>query len=118
MFLWYGNNSKPYLIFFPFNLLLRRSTSIPDGSGTGRTPGFVVCLSNVCLIDGVKVGGTTELVLSASVDKDDVPASPFSSSEILIAGSSSLAVEFFGLLPFEVDVPTLCGEMANVWEGE
>lgn len=90
---------------------------MPDGNETGRTPVFVASLSNVCLIDGEKVGGTTELVLSASVDKD-VPASPFSSSEISIAGSSSLAVGFFGLLFFEADVPTLCGEMANVWEGE
>ena len=84
---------------------------MPDGNGTGRISGFVVRLSNVCLIDGVKVGGTTELVLSASVDMD-VPISPFISSEILKAGSSSLAVGFFGL-PFDVDVPTLCGEMAN-----
>ena len=91
---------------------------MPDGNGAGRTPGFVARLSNVCLIDGVKVGGTTELVLSASVDKDDGPALPFSSSKILIAGSSSLAVGFFGLLSFEADVPTLCGEMANVLEGE
>ena len=90
---------------------------MPDGNGTGRTPGFVARLSNVCLIDGVKVGGTTELVLSTIVDKDDVPASPFS-SEILIAGSSSLAVGSFGLLSFEADDPTLCEEMANVWEGE
>jgi len=87
---------------------------MPDGNGTGRTPGFVAPLSNVRLIDGVNVGGTTELILSASVDKDDVPASPFSTSEILIAGSSSLAVGFFGLLSFEADVPTLFGEMENV----
>jgi hypothetical protein len=91
---------------------------MPDGNETGRTPRFVARLSNVCLIDGVKVGGTTELVLSTSVDKDDVPASAFSSSEILIAGSSSLAVGYFGLLSFEAEVPTLRGEMANVWEGE
>lgn len=91
---------------------------MPDGNGTGRTPGFVARLSNVCLIDGVKVGGTTELVISTFADKDDVPASPFSSSETLIAGNSSLAIGFFGLLSFEADVPTLCGEMVKVWEGE
>lgn len=68
---------------------------MPDGNGTGRTPGFVARLS-----------------------KDDAPASPFSSSEKLIAGSSSLAVGFFGLLSFEADVPTLCGEIVKVWEGE
>ena len=107
----------PYLIFFPFNLLFRRSTSIPDGNGTSGTPGFVAGLSNVCLIDGVKVGGTTESVLSASVDKD-VPASPFSSSKTLIPGSSSHGVGFFGLLSFEDDVPTFCGEIANLWDGE
>jgi len=67
---------------------------MPDGNGTGRTPGFVAGLSNVRLIDGVKVGGTTESVLPASVDKD-VTASPFTSSKTLIAGSSSLAVNFF-----------------------
>lgn len=105
------------MIFFPFNLLLRRSTSIPDGNGTGRTPGFVAGLSNVRLIDGVKVGGTTESVLSASVDTD-VPTSTFTSSKTLIAGSSSLAVNFFGLLSFEADVPTFCGEIANLSDGE
>ena len=96
---------------------MRRSTSIPDGNGTGRTPGFVAGLSNVCLIDGVKVGGTTELVLSATVDKD-VPASPFSSSKSLRDGSSSLTVGFFSLLSFEADAPTFSGEMPNLWDGE
>ena len=100
------------MIFFPFNLLLRRGTSKPDGNGTGRTPGFVAGLSNVRLIDGVKVGGTTESVPSTTVDKD-VPASSLSSSKTLIAGSSSHAVKFLGLLSFEADVPTFCGEMAN-----
>jgi hypothetical protein len=90
---------------------------MPDGNGTGRTPGFVAGLSNVRLIDGVKVGGTTKLIPSASVDKD-APASPFSSSSSLIAGSSSLALNFFGLLSFKADVPTFCGEMANLWDGE
>ena len=91
---------------------------MPDGNGTGKMPGFAARLSNVCLIVGVKVGGTTEFVFSAFVDKDDVPALSIFSSKILIAGSSSLAVRFFGLLSFVADVPTLCGEMANVWEGE
>lgn len=90
---------------------------MPDGNGTGRTPGFVAGLSKVRLIDGVNVGGTTESVLSTTVDKD-VLVSPFSSSKTLIAGSSSLAVTFFGLLSFEADDPTFCGEMANPWEGE
>lgn len=85
---------------------------MPDGNGTGRTPGFVAGLSNARLIDGVKVGGTTESVLSATIDKD-VLVSPFSSSKTLIAGSSSLAVKIFLLVSFKVDVPTFCGEMAN-----
>jgi hypothetical protein len=92
---------------------------MPDGNGTGRTPGFVAGLSNVRLIDGVKVGGTTESVLSATATVDkDVPASPFSSSKTLTAGNSSLAVKLLGLLSFEADVPTFCGEMANPWDGE
>ena len=74
---------------------------------TGWTPGLVARLSNVCLIEGVKVGGT--------IDKDDVPALPFSSSGILTVGSSSPAV---GLPFFEAGPPILCGEMANVSEGE
>jgi hypothetical protein len=91
---------------------------MPDGNGTGRRWGFVAGLSNVRLIDGVKVGGTTESVPSASVDKD-VPCSPFSSSKSVIAGSSSLVFRIFGLLSFEADFPpTLCGEMANLWDGE
>ena len=90
---------------------------MPVGNGTGRASGFAAGLSNVHLIDGVKVGGATELIPSASVDKDAL-ASPFSSSSTLIAGSSSLALNFFGLLSFEADVPTFCGEMANLWDGE
>ena len=90
---------------------------MPDGNGVGRTSGFVAGLSNVRLIDGVKVGGTTESVLSASVDKD-VLASPLSSSNTLIVGSSSLVVKFFASLFFEADVPTFLGEIANLWDGE
>ena len=85
---------------------------MPDGNGTGRTPWFVAGLSNIRLIDGVKVGGTPELKFSAPVDMD-VLASPFSSSKTLIAGSSSLAVKIFLLVSFKADVPTFCGEMAN-----
>jgi len=93
---------------------------MPDGNETGWTPGLVALLSNVCLIEGVKVGGTIELVPSVSTEKDDVPASPFSSCGILTVatGSSSLAAVLFCLPFFEADPPTLCGEMANVWEGE
>jgi hypothetical protein len=85
---------------------------MPGGNGTRLKPGLVARLSNVCLIEGVKVGGT---VLSPSVNKDDVPTSP---SGLLTVGSSSPAADFFGLTFFEADPPTLCGEMANVWEGE
>jgi hypothetical protein len=93
---------------------------MPDGNGTSWTPGLVARLSNVCLIEGVKVGGTIELVPSVSTNKDDVPASPFSSSGILTVatGSSSLAVVLSFLPFFEADPPTLYGEMANVWQGE
>lgn len=90
---------------------------MPDGNGTGLTTGLVARLSNVCLIEGVKVSGNINLVLSASVGKDDVPASPFSSVTFTV-GSSSLAVGFFCLPFFGAFPPTLCGEMANVWEGE
>jgi hypothetical protein len=68
------------------------------------------------LIDGVKVGGITEL--SAFADDDEVPASPFSPSGILTVGSSSLAVDFLGFTPLEPELPTFSGERANVWEGE
>lgn len=105
------------MIFFPLNLLLRRGISIQDGKGTGWTPGLVACLSNVSLIDGVKVGGN-ELVLSTSVGKADVPASPFSSSGVLTVGSSSLAVAFFDLPFFEAESATFFGEMENIWEGD
>ena len=77
----------------------------------------MACLSNVRLIEEVKVGGSG-LVLSASVGKDDVLASPFSSSGILTVGSSSPVAGFFGLPFFEVEPSTFFGEMANVLEGE
>jgi len=66
--------------------------------------GLVACLSN-----GVKVGGTTKLVLSAPVN--DVPVSS------LTVGSSSLAVGVLGLF-FEAEPASFFGERANVWEGE
>lgn len=88
---------------------------MPGGNGTRLKPGLVARLSNVCLIEGVKVGGTIKLILSASVNKDDVPTSP---SGILTVGSSSPAANSFCLAFFEADPPTLCGEMVNVWEGE
>lgn len=104
------------MIFFPFNLLLRRGRSIQGGNGTGWASGLVVCLSNTCLINGVTVGGITEL--SAFADNDEVPASPFSPSGILTIGSSSLAVDFLGFTPLELEPPTFSGERTNVWEGE
>lgn len=55
---------------------------------------------------------------SASVGKDDVPASPFSLSGILTVETSSLAVLLFALPFFEAEPPTFFGEMVNVWEGE